>query len=70
MSRIDAHCGEARLEDLLSDPIVQLLMRRDGVSRHQIEELIGTLKRDGNRAGLTSTEPLTVARKLAPVGRI
>lgn len=33
---------EATLDDILSDPIVRILMRRDGVNERQVRDLVRT----------------------------
>ncbi len=59
MRRDYAHAGaEPALEELLCDPIVQLMMRRDGVARRDVERVIEAARRrlSGNRAAGTSRE--------------
>jgi len=36
--------GEPTIREMLDDPIVQLLMARDGVTRTEVEGLLGTLE--------------------------
>ena len=43
--RRDGAEGEDRLEELLSDPIVQLLMERDGVERDVLLRVARTVRR-------------------------
>lgn len=35
---------EPTLEEMLDEPIVRLLMKRDGVTRHTVDDLIRTLR--------------------------
>ncbi|EWY36813.1 hypothetical protein N825_23405 [Skermanella stibiiresistens SB22] len=37
--------NEPSLDDLLNDPIVQLLMRRDAVERDKLEAMIARIRR-------------------------
>ena len=37
---------EPTLDDLLNDPIVQILMRRDAVERWKLEEMIARVRRN------------------------
>ncbi|HER27121.1 MAG TPA: hypothetical protein ENI69_08430 [Rhodospirillales bacterium] len=37
--------GEPRLQDLLEDPTLQLLMQRDGVTRFDLFDLIANVRR-------------------------
>ena len=37
---------EPTLDDLLNDPIVQILMRRDAVERCKLEEMIARVRRN------------------------
>ncbi|MFQ5774947.1 MAG: hypothetical protein ACE5GS_10540 [Kiloniellaceae bacterium] len=48
---------EPRLEELLDEPVVRVLMARDGVTRGDLDRLIGRLRRDRSlraRGGGTS----------------
>lgn len=45
MLAIDWEGGEPSLEDLLAEPIIRLLMRRDRVSPDEIRRLLGGRKR-------------------------
>ena len=40
------HKTDASLSELLSDPIILSLMRRDGVSRDELEQLFEELRRN------------------------
>ncbi|MBL8805361.1 MAG: hypothetical protein JNN22_00840 [Rhodospirillales bacterium] len=39
-----AHAGEPRLADLIDDPVAQVMMRRDGVTRDGLLALMGGLR--------------------------
>jgi putative (di)nucleoside polyphosphate hydrolase len=55
MSRGDSPNGSERLEELLADPIVWLVMRSDGVSKQEIAELVSSMCRKfGNDWGPSS----------------
>jgi hypothetical protein len=41
---------EPTLDDLLNDPIVQILMRRDAVDRWRLEEMIARVRRNRRAA--------------------
>lgn len=69
MNDVDTGHGETRLDDLLADPIVQLLMRRDGVRRRDVEEMVDNLNLDNVRFRLTPTDRLTVPGASARDGR-
>ena len=69
MTHVDTGDGETRLDDLLADPIVQLLMRRDGVRRRDVEEMIDNLNLANVRFRLTSTDRLTMPGASARDGR-
>lgn len=69
MPRLDTDFGEPHLDDLLADPIVQLLMRRDGVDRQEVEEMVGNLNLCGVRLRLTLTDQLTLPREAVQAGR-
>ena len=42
--------GEPRLDDMLRDPVIKLLMARDGISRDDIEILAAERRREAARA--------------------
>ena len=50
---------EASLNELLDDPIVRLLMRRDGVEAHEIRALAEVVRRRMT-TGATSPDPMGV----------
>ena len=39
--------GELSLRQMLDDPVVRVIMARDGVSRGQVEDLVAALRRRG-----------------------
>jgi hypothetical protein len=45
---------EPSLEDMLSDPIVQAVMRADGVDRRALDDLLSEIARERRAAGKES----------------
>lgn len=42
---MSSHCAELTLEEMLADPIVQLVMRRDGISADDVRAVIAEARR-------------------------
>jgi hypothetical protein len=55
------HRSELTLEQMLSDLIVQLVMRRDGVTEAEVRELMAALARHRAALALDSCYTLPVA---------
>jgi hypothetical protein len=59
---MDRWHDEPRLDELLEDPILHILLDRDGVSA---DELYILIERTRQRLGLTATRPRRLARQFA-----
>lgn len=59
---MDRWHDEPRLDELLEDPILHILLDRDGVSA---DELYILIERTRQRLGLTATQPRRAIRQFA-----
>ena len=53
---------ELSLPEMLADPIVQAVMARDGVTREEVEGLIGAIRRKPARTEHHQNEPQRISR--------